>query len=157
MFYLGEITALLICWHFNCEFYRMMERKVLKACSRQYIDKRCQKTTDRLFFTPVSGKAHLGTLYYLNRLLVYYLATLTTVHLLFGWAEITQNPIRILTTFTVVLLGLFALINSSKSAEYICANINVTSKRNILLFRILSCVSVMILILVYLYFAWAYL
>ena len=157
MFYFGEITALLICWLFYCEFYWMIERKVLKACSRQYIDKRCKKAADRLFFTPVSGKAHLGTLFYLNRLLVYYLALLTVVHLLFGWAEITQGAIRVFTTFTVVLLGLFAAFNSSKSAEYICANINFTSKRSVFLFRVLSVVSVAVLMLVYLYFAWVYL
>ena len=77
MFYLGEIAALLICWLFYIEFYWMVERKVLKVCSRQYLRKRCSKPADRLFFTPVSGKAHLGTLYYLNRLLVYYLSIFT--------------------------------------------------------------------------------
>ena len=29
MFYLGEIAALLLCWLFYCEFYWMVERKVL--------------------------------------------------------------------------------------------------------------------------------
>ncbi len=156
MFYIGEIAALLICWLFYCEFYWMLERKVLKACSRQLIDKRCVKFADRLFFTPVSGKARLGTLYYLNRLLVYFLAVLTLVHLLFGWADMLQGIIRSLTTCSVIVLGISALVNSSASAEYICANINVTAKRNILLFKTLSIVSVTVLILVYLYFAWAY-
>ena len=87
MFYLGEIAALLLCWLFYCEFYWMIERKVLKVCSRQYLEKRCSKVADRLFFTPVSGKARLGTLYYLNRLIVYYLAVLSLVHILLGWAE----------------------------------------------------------------------
>jgi hypothetical protein len=156
MFYLGEIAALLICWLFYIEFYWMVERKVLKVCSRQYLRKRCSKPADRLFFTPVSGKAHLGTLYYLNRLLVYYLSIFTLVHLLFGWAEILQGVIRTFTTITVLSLGLVAVLNSSKSAEYICANVNVTSKRIVLLFRILSSVSVVIITLVYLYFAWIY-
>ena len=156
MFYLGEIAALLICWLFYIEFYWMVERKVLKVCSRQYLRKRCSKPADRLFFTPVSGKAHLGTLYYLNRLLVYYLSIFTLVHLLFGWAEILQGVIRTFTTITVLSLGLVAVLNSSKSAEYICANVNVTSKRIVLLFRILSSASVVIITLVYLYFAWIY-
>ena len=156
MFYLGEIAALLICWLFYIEFYWMVERNVLKVCSRQYLRKRCSKPADRLFFTPVSGKAHLGTLYYLNRLLVYYLSIFTLVHLLFGWAEILQGVIRTFTTITVLSLGLVAVLNSSKSAEYICANVNVTSKRIVLLFRILSSVSVVIITLVYLYFAWIY-
>ena len=156
MFYLGEIAALLICWLFYIEFYWMVERKVLKVCSRQYLRKRCSKPADRLFFTPVSGKAHLGTLYYLNRLLVYYLSIFTLVHLLFGWAEILQGVIRTFTTITVLSLGLVAVLNSSKCAEYICANVNVTSKRIVLLFRILSSVSVVIITLVYLYFAWIY-
>ena len=156
MFYLGEIAALLICWLFYIESYWMVERKVLKVCSRQYLRKRCSKPADRLFFTPVSGKAHLGTLYYLNRLLVYYLSIFTLVHLLFGWAEILQGVIRTFTTITVLSLGLVAVLNSSKSAEYICANVNVTSKRIVLLFRILSSVSVVIITLVYLYFAWIY-
>jgi len=157
MFYLGEIAALLICWLFYCEFYWMIERKVLKVCSKQYIEKRCKSTADRLFFTPVSGKARLGTLYYFNRLLVYYLVILSLIHLLFGWSEMIQGTLRIFTTVTIISLGLFAVFNSSKSAEYICVNINVTSKRNILLFRILSIISVISLILVYLYFAWVYL
>ncbi len=156
MFYLGEIAALLICWLFYIEFYWMVERKVLKVCSRQYLRKRCSKPADRLFFTPVSGKAHLGTLYYLNRLLVYYLSIFTLVHLLFGWAEILQGVIRTFTTITVLSLGLVAVLNSSKSAEYICANVNVTSKRIVRIFRILSSVSVVIITLVYLYFAWIY-
>lgn len=156
MFYLGELAALFICWLFYCEFYWMIERKVLRVCSRQLLEKRCRKAADRLFFTPVSGKARLGTLYYLNRLLVYYLAILTLVHILFGWAEVLQGIIRILTTLTVALLGLFALFNSSKSAGYICESVNITSKRIVLLFRVLSFLSAVILILVYLYFAWIF-
>ena len=157
MFYLGEIAALLLCWLFYCEFYWMIERKVLKVCSRQYLEKRCSKVADRLFFTLVSGKARLGTLYYLNRLIVYYLAVLSLVHILLGWAEVLQGVIRIFTTITVLLLGLFAVFNSPKISEYICANINFTSKRSVFLFRILSVVSVAVLMLVYLYFAWVYL
>ena len=156
MFYLGEIAALLICWIFYCEFYWMIERKVLKACSRQYVDKRCSKAADRLFFTQVSGKARLGTLYYINRLLVYCLSGLTLFHLLLGWAEPLQNIIRILTTLSVALLGIIALFNAPASAENICANINVSTKRNVFLLRLLSIASVIILILVYLYFAWFY-
>ncbi len=156
MFYLGEIAALLICWIFYLEFYWMIERKVLKLCSRQYIDDRCSGFSDRLFFTPVSGKAKLGTLYYINRMIVYFLAVLTLVHLLFGWAEMMQIFIRILTTCSITVLGLCALYNSMSSSEYICANINVASKRNVILCWLLSSVSVIILILVYLYFAWVY-
>ena len=87
---------------------------------------------------------------------MYYLSIFTLVHLLFGWAEILQGVIRTFTTITVLSLGLVAVLNSSKSAEYICANVNVTSKRIVLLFRILSSVSVVIITLVYLYFAWIY-
>ena len=157
MFYLGEIAALIICWLFYFEFYWTIERRVLKACSRQYIDKRCVKLSDRLFFTPVSGKARLGTLYYINRLLVFFLLALTLVHIVFGWAEPLQGFIRILTTVSVVFLGIIATVTSRASSEYICANINITSGRNIRLIRILSFVSVMILIVTYLYFAWVYL
>ena len=157
MFYLGEIAALLICWLFYCEYYWMLERRVLKVCSRQFVEQKCVRAVDRLFFTPVSGKARLGTLYYFNRLLVHCLAALTFFHLAFGWAELTHGVIRMLTTFFVVSLGTFAAIQSPKSAEYICANINITSGRNIRLIRILSFVSVMILIVTYLYFAWVYL
>ena len=157
MFYLGEIAALLICWIFYCEFYWKVERKVLKTCSRQYIDKRCGTFADRLFFTPVSGKARLGILYYLNRTLIYALGMLTVVHLAFGWAENLQGIIRIFTTLFVTVLGVFAAFKSFKSTEYICANLSITSKRNILLLKIASLISVIILMLVYLYFAWVYL
>ena len=157
MFYLGEIAALIICWLFYFEFYWTIERRVLKACSRQYIDKRCVKLSDRLFFTPISGKARLGTLYYINRLLVFFLLALTLVHIVFGWAEPLQGFIRILTTVSVVFLGITATVTSRASSEYICANINVTSSKNILLFRLISGCSAVVLVLVYLYFAWIFL
>ena len=134
MYYIGEIAALLVCWLFYCEFYWTIERKVLKACSRQYIDKRCRTLADRLFFTPVSGKARLGILYYLNRLLVYYLTVLTMIHIVFGWAESLQGTVRILTTLTVLGLGISSAASSSASTEFICTNIGVSSKRNIFLF-----------------------
>ena len=57
---------------------------------------------------------------------------------------------------TVALLGLFALFNSSKSAGYICESVNITSKRIVLLFMVLFFLSAVILILVYLYFAWVF-
>lgn len=157
MFYLAEMAALLICWLFYCEFYWMIERKVLKNCSRQYLEKRCRNISDRLFFTPVSGKAHLGNLYYLNKLFVFFLSILTLTHLLFGWAEMTHGIIRILTTSAIIILGIPAAINSVRSAEYLCVNINVTSKKKILIFQIISLVSVIISMIAYLYFAWVYL
>ena len=156
MFYIGELAALLICWLFYCEFYWTIEQKVLKACSRQLIDKRCKSLTDRLFFSPVSGKARLGFLYYFNRLLVYYLTILTLVHIVFGWAEHLQGTVRILTTFTLLGLGITAAVKSPSSTDYICTNIGVSSKRNIFLFKILSFVSIILLIIVYLYITWVY-
>lgn len=157
MYYIGEIAALLICWLFYCEFYWTIERKVLKACSRQYIDKRCKTFADRLFFSPVSGKARLGFLYYLNRLIVYYLAVLTLIHICLGWAEALQGTVRMLTTLTVLGLGISAAAHASSSTEHICTNMGVSSKRNIFLFKILSLFSIVILIIVYLYFTWVYL
>ncbi|MBQ9902158.1 MAG: hypothetical protein IJM51_07210 [Clostridia bacterium] len=157
MFYIGEIAALLICWLFYCEFYWMIEQKVLKACSRQYIDKRCRSFADRLFFTPVSGKAKLGFLYYFNRILVYYLTVLTFLHIVLGWSETIQGFVRILTTLTVIGLGITAAAKSPSSTENICTNLGVSSKKNILLLKILSFASIILLMIVYLYFTWAYL
>ena len=157
MFYFGEIGALLVCWLFYCEFYWKIERKVLKVCSRQYLDKRCRSFADRLFFTPVSGKARLGILYYLNRSLVYYLTVLSVIHIVFGWEEILQGAIRVFTTLTVLGLGISAAVHSPASTENVCTNIGISSKRNILLLKILSLVSIILLIIVYLYFTWIYL
>ncbi len=156
MFYFGEIAALTVCWLFYCEIYWIIERRVLRACSRQYINKRCKKFTDRLFFTPVSGKARLGIRYYINRLLVYVLTCFTAFHLLLGWNESLEGIIRALTTLLIISMGAVAVSKSSSATEYICANNNILSKRNIFLFKILSVVSELILIAVYLYFAWAY-
>ena len=156
MFYFGELTALLICWLFYCEFYWALERQVLKACSRQYIDKRCRSFSDRLFFTPVSGKAKLGILYYLNRILVYYLSLLTAIHLLFGWSDAVQGVVRTFTAFTVTGLGILAITRTLSGTESLCADMHVTSKRIILILKILSLLSIVILVIAYHYFTWIY-
>ncbi len=156
MFYFGEIAALTICWLFYCEIYWTIERRVIKACSRQRIDRQCKTLTDRLFFTPVSGKAKLGMRYYINRLLVYSLTFFTAFHLTLGWNEALQGLIRVVTTVFVIALGAVAVANSAAATEYICANSNISSKRNIFLFKTISIISEIILIAVYLYFAWVY-
>ena len=156
MFYFEEIAALLICWLFYCEFYWMIERKVLKTCSRQYVDKRCGTLAGRLFFTPVSGKAGLGSYYYINKFLVLGLSVFTAFHLLLGWIEEAQGFIRVLTTILIVVLGIVAVIHSSSATEQVCANANLSSRKIVLLLKIISVFSEIFLILVYLYFAWCY-
>jgi hypothetical protein len=156
MFYLGELAALIICWLFYCEFYWMIERKVRRSCSREYLRKRLRQLPDRLFFTPVSGKAELGFLYYTNLTLFWTLAGVTVFHLLLGWIGVLQMMIRIVTTLLVLVTGAVGASCSAGSTEYVCINRSISDKTKILALQILSFVSELLLILIYLYFAWAY-
>ena len=156
MFYLREIAALLLCWLFYCEFYWMVERRVLKACSRQLIDRRCKTIPDRLFFTPVSTKAKLGAVYYINKYAVLALVALTLFHLALGWIEYLELFIRILTTVFVVVSGTAAAVNSPSATETVCANFNISPKGVVWLMKAVSVISELFLMLAYLYFAWCY-
>ena len=156
MFYFGEAAAIVICWLLYCEFFWMVQRKVRKVCSREYINKRCKTLFDRLFFTPVSGKAHLGLLYYANISAFALLCALTGFHLLLGWLDAFQGFIRVVTTVTAIILGAVAASSSAGSTEALCMNMNILSKKKILLLQIISFISEVLLILFYLYFAWVY-
>ena len=156
MFYFGELAALVLCWLFYCEYHWRIERRVIKVCRKKYIEERCKTVADRIFFTPVCAKAKLGTAYYINKATVFTLAFFTVFHLLLGWMDSLETPIRIITTALVILLGANAAVNSVASTETVCANNDIFSKKLIRLFQILSFVSIFFLILVYLYFAWAY-
>ena len=109
-----------------------------------------------MFYKPVCAKARLGTAYYINILTFLVLACFTLFHMLVGWMDSLENPIRIVTTILVVLLGANAAVNSAASTETICADNDIFSTRVIRLLQVLSFLSVFFLILVYLYFAWAY-
>lgn len=156
MFYLGEIAALIICWLFYCEFYWMLQRKVRKACSREFIRKNFKTIFDRIFFTPVSGRAKLGTLYYINVLFFWLLLGMTLFHLILGWIDGIQGFIRVVTTVMVLVFGAIGASCSAGSVEYICINRNIAVKKHILALQIVSFVSELILILAYVYFAWAF-
>lgn len=156
MFYLREIAALAICWLFYCELYWMLERKVRKVCSREFIRKHLQTLFDKIFFTPISGKANLGTMYYVNVLLFWLLLGVTLFHLMFGWIGALQGFIRVVTTLLVLVLGAIAASCSAGSVEYICINRSITNKSHVLALQIVSFVSELLLMLVYLYFAWAF-
>ncbi len=156
MFYLGEIAALLVCWLFYCELYWTVQRRVRKACSREFLKKRLRTLFDRLFFTPVSGKANLGILYYINMLVFWLLSGMTVFHLLLGWVGFLQDLIRVVTTLLVLALGAVGASCSAGSTEYVCINRNITDKKQILALQIVSFVSELLLVLVYLYFAWVY-
>lgn len=156
MFYWGELAALIICWLFYWEFYWMLQRKVRKACSRELIRKRLRKLSDRLFFTPVSGKAELGFLYYTNLSFFWALFGITGFHLLLGWIGFLQMFLRIVTTLLMLVLGAVGASCSAGSTEYVCINRNISDKKAILTLQIVSFLSELILILVYLYFAWVF-
>ena len=156
MFYLGELAALVLCWLFYCEYHWRIERKVVKTCRKKYIEERCKTIVDRLFFKPVCVKARLGTAYYINIATVSVLACFTLFHLTLGWMDSLENPIRIVTTILIVLLGANAAVNSAASTEMICADNDIFSTRVIRILQILSFMAVFFLILVYLYFAWAF-
>ena len=129
MFYLAEFAALAVCWLFYCELYWMVQRKVSKACSREYIRKRTKTLADRLFFTQLSAKSHLGFLYYANVAAFTVLVMLTALHLLTGWIGVMQGFIRVLTTLTVLLLGCVAISGSSASMEYLCTNLECAMRK----------------------------
>ena len=156
MFYLAEFAALAVCWLFYCELYWMVQRKVVKACSREYIRKRSKTLADRLFFTQLSAKSHLGFLYYANVAAFTVLLMLTVLHLLTGWIGVMQGFIRVLTTLTVLVLGCVAISGSAASTEYLCTNLDIVSRKKILALQTVSFLSEAILMLLYLYFAWSY-
>ncbi len=156
MFYFGEIAAIVLCWLFYCEYHWKIERQVVRTCRRKYIEERCKTIADRLFYTPVCVKARLGTAYYINMFSVIILAVFTVFHLSLGWLEPLENPIRVITTILVILLGANAAVNSTASTETICADNDIFSKKTIRLLQVLSFGADFFLILVYLYFAWAF-
>lgn len=156
MFYWGEIAALVICWLFYCEFYWMLQRKVRKACSREFLRKNFKTIFDKIFFSPVSGRAKLGTGYYVNVLLFWLLACMTVFHLIFGWIGVLQGFIRVVTTIMVLVLGALGASCSAGSVEYICVNRNITDQKHVLALQIVSFASELFLMLAYLYFAWAF-
>ena len=156
MFYFAQIAALAVCWLFYCELYWIVQRKVAKACSRESIRKRSKTLTDRLFFTPLSAKAHLGFLYYANLAVFTVLLLLTALHLLTGWIGFMQGFIRVMTTVMILLLGCVGASASGASTEYLCTNLDIVSRKKILALQVVSFLSEVILMLLYLYFAWAY-
>ncbi len=155
-FYFGEIVALAVCWLFYCEFRWVLERKMRKACSNDYISKRCVTFSDKLFFTPVSGKVNFGLLYYLNIAIFFVVFLLSIFHILFGWIGSLQSFIKIVTTLFVVILGLIGAACSAGSSDEICADINVVDKNRIRLIQIGVFVSEIIVVLAYLYLAWVF-
>lgn len=156
MFYFGEIAALAICWLFYCEFYWMLQRRVRNVCSREFIKRHFNTVFDKIFFTPVSGKAKLGTLYYVNVLLFWLLFGTTVFHLILGWIGLIRGLIRVVTTVLVLVLGGIGASCSAGNTEYICINRGISSKTHTLALQIISFVSEIILILVYVYFAWVF-
>ena len=156
MFYLGELAALVICWFFYCELHWMIERKVVKVCRKKIVEERCKTLADKLFFTPVSVRARLGTLYYINKGAFFLLSFLTLFHLLLGWMDSLENPIRVATTILLLLLGANAVVNAASSTETVCLDNDILSTRTIRLLQVVSFVSDCFLIFAYLYFAWAY-
>ena len=156
MFYFGEIAALAICWLFYSEFHWMLQRRVRKVCSREFIKRNFKTIFDKIFFTPVSGKAKLGTLYYINILLFWLLLVMTLFHLALGWISSLSGFIRVITTILVLVLGLTGASCSAGSTEYVCINRNITSQKRILALQVVSFLSELTLMLAYLYFAWAF-
>lgn len=156
MFYFGEIIAIAICWLFYCEFRWVIERKVRKICSREYISKRCVTFFDKLFFTPLSGKVNLGILYYFNVAFFFALCILTVFHLLLGWIGALHGFIKILTTIIILICGPVGASCSAGSSEELCVNKNVSSKRFIIAIQAAVFGSELIVIFMYLYVAWVF-
>lgn len=155
-FYFGEIAALAVCWLFYCEFRWVLERKMHKVCSNEFISKRCVTFSDRLFFTPVSGKVNFGLLYYLNIVMFFAVLILSIFHLVLGWAGWLQSFIRIVTTVFVIVLGFTGAACSAGSSDEICAEINIVDKKHIRMIQVGVFASEIIVVLMYLYLAWVY-
>lgn len=156
MFYFGEIIAIAICWLFYCEFRWVLERKVRKVCSREYISKRCVTFFDKLFFTPVSGKVNFGILYYFNVVFFFVLAAISVFHIILGWIEPLHGVIKAFTTVVVLILGLIGASCSVGSSEDLCINKNVMSKKLIIVLQVAVFICELVVILMYLYVAWAF-
>lgn len=156
MFYFAELAALAVCWLFYLEFYWMIQRKVRKACSREFIRKHLRTLPDRLFFKPVSTRANLGFLYYVNAVMFGVLTGMTVFHLLFGWLSPLRLLLRALTTVVLLITGGVGAACSAGSTEYLCVNRNITDRRFVLLIQVVSFLSELVLIFAYLYFAWCY-
>lgn len=156
MFYFGEIIAIIICWLFYCEFRWVLERKVHRVCSRDYISKRCVTFFDKLFFTPISGKVNLGVFYYLNVAFFFLLVAVSIFHILLGWISSLHGFINVLTTVMVLILGLIGAACSAGSTEELCINKNIVSKKLTIVIQIGVFISELIVIFMYLYATWVF-
>ena len=112
MFYFGELAALILCWFFYGELHWMVERRVVKVCRKKLVEERCKTLADRLFFTPVSVRARLGTLYYINKgafcLLAFFTACLSDdsiILFLSDWGKLLLLSAVIPTVFAVMSIG----------------------------------------------------
>jgi hypothetical protein len=156
MFYFGELAALILCWFFYGELHWMVERRVVKVCRKKLVEERCKTLADRLFFTPVSVRARLGTLYYINKGAFCLLAFFTAFHLALGWIDPLETFIRVVTTLLVILLGANAVANAASSTETICVDNDILSAKTVRVLQLVSFFADCFLILAYLYFAWAF-
>ena len=155
-FYFGEIAALAVCWLFYFEFRWVLERRVRKVCSNEFISKRCVTFSDKLFFTPVSGKVNFGLLYYLNIAMFFVVLILSVFHILLGWIGGLQPFIQIITTIFMVILGCTGAACSAGSSDEICAERNIVDKRHVRIIQVGVFVSEIVVVLMYLYLAWVY-
>lgn len=155
-FYFGEIAALAVCWLFYCEFRWVLERKVRKVCSNEFISKRCITFTDKLFFTPVSGKVNFGLLYYLNIVMFFAVLLLSALHILLGWADGIQPFIQLVTSVFMVILGLTGAACSAGSSDEMCADRNIVDKKHVRIIQVGVFASEIIVVLMYLYLAWVF-
>lgn len=155
-FYFGELAALAVCWMFYCEFRWVLERKMRKVCSNEFISKRCITFSDKLFFTPVSGKVNFGLLYYFNISFFFITLILSFFHVTFGWIGGLQNIIKIITTVVVLVLGFTGAACSAGSSDEICADQNIVNPKHIRIIQILVFTSEIIVILFYLYLTWVF-
>lgn len=155
-FYFGELVALAVCWMFYCEFRWVLERKMHKVCSNEFISKRCITFSDKLFFTPVSGKVNFGLLYYLNIIFFFIILMLSCFHVVFGWIGGLQHIIKVVTTAAVLVLGFIGAASSAGSSDEICSDQNIVDPKHIRIIQILVFVSEVIVILSYLYLTWVF-
>ena len=156
MFYFAELAALAVCWLFYTELYWFVRQKASDACGRNDLNRHLIKWQDHLFFSPVSARAHLGLWYYVNIISVSALTVLTGIHLLLGWWEPWQGFIRTVTTLLAVALGVIAVSVSSPGVEKLCAGLRIRRKRTVRRYKIALVLSEVLAVLLYLYFAWAY-
>lgn len=155
-FYFGEIIALILCWLFYFEFRWVLERRMHKVCSNDFISKRCVTFSDKLFFTPVSGKVNFGALYYVNFVIFFMLLILSVFHLLFGWIEPVSGLVKLFTTLLMVFLGVIAVCSSAGGTDEICGELNITDKKNVNILKTVFMISELLVVLTYLYLAWVY-